>query len=127
MDIGWEAPEPESDAGDETGYFHTGDHRALEEEFLRWLRGVAKIVTEGLAEDYQWLMISMAIGHHYHHHGPLVTPMGPRGLDWLEAVAEDPARGIDLFPWWPARHRRPVLPGPGAGPHVAGRPLARPR
>ena len=77
---------------------------------------VAKLVTEGLAEDYQWMMISMAIGHHYHHHGPLVTPMGPRDVPWLEAVAEDPTRGIDLFPWWPA--------GIGA-PFYLGRALAR--
>ena len=116
MAIDWDAPEDESGTGDETGYFHTGDHRALEEEFLRWLRGVAKLVTEGLEEDYQWMMISMAIGHHYHHHGPLVTPMGPRDVPWLEAVAEDPGRGIDLFPWWPA--------GIGA-PFYLGRALAR--
>lgn len=116
MDIEWPVPGDESGAGDETGYFDTGDHRALEEEFLRWLRGVSALVTEGLEQDYQWMMISMAIGHHYHHHGPLVTPMGPRDLAWLGAVAEDPARGIDLFPWWPA--------GVGA-PFYLGRALAR--
>ena len=102
--------------GDDAGYFHTGDARVLEDEFLHWLREVAKIVVDGLEKDYQWLMISMAIGHHYRHHGPLVTPMGPRGLDWLRAVVEDPRRGIDLFPWW--------APGMGA-PFYLGRALAR--
>ena len=116
MDIDWDAPEDESGTGDETGYFHTGDPRALEDEFLEWLRGVAKLITDGLEQDYQWMMISMAIGHHYHHHGPLVTPMGPRDVRWLEAVAEDSIRGIDLFPWWPA--------GIGA-PFYLGRALAR--
>ena len=114
--ITWEAPDPEAGAGDDAGYFHTGDARALEDEFLRWLREIARIVVDGLEKDYQWLMISMAIGHHYRHHGPLVTPMGPRGLEWLRAVAEDPRRGIDLFPWWTT--------GMGA-PFYLGRALAR--
>lgn len=100
MAIEWDPPDDESGPGDETGYFLTGDRPALEEEFLRWMRGVVKVIADGLEEDYQWLMVSMAIGHHYHHHGPLVTPMGPRDLRWLGAVAEDPRRGIDLFPWW---------------------------
>jgi hypothetical protein len=114
--ITWEAPDPGSGEGGEAGYFHTGDARALEEDFLQWLHEVVVIVIEGLENDYQWLMISMAIGHHYRHHGPLVTPMGPRDLDWLRAVAEDPRRGIDLFPWW--------TPGVGA-PFYLGRALAR--
>ena len=44
MAIDWDGPPDESGTGDETGYFHTGDPRALEDEFLRWLRGVAEIV-----------------------------------------------------------------------------------
>jgi hypothetical protein len=112
MDIFWDEPGP----GDESGYFHSGDWRGLEKEFLGWLRGVVTVIADGLEDDYQWLMISMAIGHHYHHHGPLVTPMGPRDLRWLGAVAEDPRRGIDLFSWWPA--------GTGAPFHL-GRALTR--
>jgi hypothetical protein len=45
------------------------------------------------------LMVSMPMGHHYGHHGPIVTPLGPRDRAWLEAVAADPRRGLDLFPW----------------------------
>jgi hypothetical protein len=101
MAIDWNGPDDESGTGDETGYFQTGDRQKLEVEFLHWLRGVVKIVNDGLGQDYQWMMISMAIGHHYRHHGPLVTPMGPRDTQWLDAVAEDPSQGIDLFPWWP--------------------------
>lgn len=116
LGIAWDAPDNSTGDGDETGYFHTADTAALEAEFLAWLRGVVQLVADGLRDDYQWLMISMAIGHHYHHHGPLVTPTGPRGLDWVRTVALDPARGIDLFPWWPA--------GLGA-PFFRGRALAR--
>ncbi len=116
IDIDWDAPDDDPDSRDETGYFHSGDRQALEDEFLRWLSGVTKVIVDGLENDYQSLMISMAIGHHYHHHGPLVTPVGPRDLHWLGAVAEDPRRGIDLFPWWPA--------GVG-GPFHLGRALTR--
>lgn len=114
--IEWDSPGEGSGSGDETGYFRSGDRGALEEEFLRWLGGVARIVADGLARDYQWMMISMAIGHHFRHHGPLVTPLGPRDVRWLRAVAEDPGRGIDIFPWWP--------PGIGA-PYFLGRALTR--
>jgi len=114
--IKWDQPGDDLDTGDETGYFQTGDLRALEDEFLRWLGGVVEIVAEGLTRDYEWMMISMAIGHHYRHHGPLVTPLGARDLHWLKAVTEDSNQGIDLFPWWP--------PGVGASFYL-GRALTR--
>ncbi len=98
------------------GVVEIADRQTIEAEFLDWLGGVARVVREGLDRDYHWMMISMAIGHQYPHHGPLVTPMGPRGVDWLEAVAADPSRGIDLFPWWE--------PGLGA-PFYLGRARAR--
>src|SRR5205814_401036 len=60
----------------------------------------ASVVAENLGEQYSEMMISMPAGHRYPHHGPLVTPLGPRDLGWVEAVADDPRRGIDLFPWW---------------------------
>src|SRR5262249_8501108 len=60
--IDWDGSGDEAGPGDETGYFRTGDPRALEDEFVRWLRGVMQVVGEGLARDYQWMMISMAIG-----------------------------------------------------------------
>jgi hypothetical protein len=112
MDIGWDGPVPE----DEAGYFHTGDRRGLEEEFLGWLRGVVTVAVDRVKGNFRCLVISMAIGHHYFHHGPLVTPTGPRGLRWLWAVADDPRRGIDLFSWWPD--------GTGAPFHL-GRALTR--
>src|SRR5262249_43290486 len=43
---------------------------------------------------------NMPMGHFYPHHGPIVTPLGPRSKEWVEAIAEDSRRGIDLFPWW---------------------------
>ncbi|SIO18133.1 hypothetical protein SAMN05444166_2858 [Singulisphaera sp. GP187] len=98
--IVWDGPDDEAGTGDETGYFHEGDETAVETEFLQWLRQVASIVAEKLSEDYQEMMVSMPIGHRYPGHGPLITPLGPRTLEWVQAVASDPTQGIDLFPWW---------------------------
>ena len=125
MAIDWDGPSAEEGTGDETGYFHTGDPKALEDAFLHWLRGLVGIIAEGLGNDYQWLMISMAIGHHYHHHGPLVTPMGPRGLEWLRPSPRNPRGGSTCSPGGrPASAPRSTWGGPwrGCGGTSAGGP-----
>lgn len=100
LGIAWDEPDDEAGTGDETGYFHDGDRGAVEEEFLRWLRSIALVVAENIGQGYREMMISMPMGHRYPHHGPLVTPLGSRDLAWLDAVADDRRRGVDLFPWW---------------------------
>lgn len=112
--LAWDVPD--EDGGDETGYFHTGDQSAVDAEMVRWLRSIVSVLKENLKKDCDWMMVSMPLGYHYQHHGPLVTPLGPRDLSWLDAVAADPRRGIDLFPWWE--------PGLGASFYL-GRALCR--
>jgi hypothetical protein len=98
--VSWEPPDEEEGGGDETGYFNTRDRNAVEEEMLRWLKQMAEIVKESMAAGAAWFMLSMGTEHSYRHHGPVVTPLGPRDRAWLGAVADDPRRGIDMFPWW---------------------------
>jgi hypothetical protein len=98
--IQWDPPDEESGSGDETSYFYTGDGAAVSREFLKWLKSLATLVIEQAEEGLGQMHISMPLGHRYPHHGPMVTPMGPRDLDWLRRVAADPSQGIDLFPWW---------------------------
>jgi hypothetical protein len=97
--IRWQEPNPD-DGGDETGYFYTRSAEAVEEEMLVWLRTVATVVLETLDQDHHTIKLSMPTNRSYPEHGPVVTPMGPRDRDWLQAVVEDPVQGIDLFPWW---------------------------
>jgi hypothetical protein len=82
---------------DETGYFYKRDPVAVEEEMLKWLRGMVRMI---LDREFEWLMVSMPLGHHYSSAGPMVTPLGPRGGEWLDAVSVDPRMGTDIFPWW---------------------------
>jgi hypothetical protein len=42
----------------------------------------------------------MRFGQVFEHPGALLTPLGPRDEAWLRAVAEEPQRGKDVFPWW---------------------------
>jgi hypothetical protein len=86
--------------GDESGYFVSGDRAALEEEFFKWLLGVADTVAECLAEGSSGLMISMSTDVMFEFDGAVATPLGPRSDDWVEAVRRDPRAGIDVFPWW---------------------------
>jgi hypothetical protein len=99
-DITWDPPDEEEGGGDETGYFDSGDRAAVEEEMLRWLKQMAAIVRESMDGGAAWFMLSMGMDHSYRQHGPVVTPLGPRDRAWLDAVADDPRRGTDLFPWW---------------------------
>ncbi len=100
LGVTWQPPDPATGEEDAGGYFVRRDVSALEDEFLEWLQQIARIVLDRLSGDYKSLMISMPIGHTYPHVATLATPMGPRGRDWLEAVADDPRRGVDIFPWW---------------------------
>jgi hypothetical protein len=99
LGIAWDAPDAEG-GGDETGYFHNGNADAVREEMLTWLGSMARVVLENMNEDYSGFMVGMPLGHHYPYHGPVITPLGPRGRAWFEAVAADPSRGRDFFPWW---------------------------
>jgi hypothetical protein len=95
--VTWDPPDGESGAG--TRYFHDGDRSALEREFLQWLRSTAAIVHENASKG-GWHSVSMPAGHRYETDGQVVTPMGFRDAAWFAAVAADPAKGTDIFPWW---------------------------
>jgi len=72
---------------------------------LQWLQAMAKFVLENKSGDLHGFMIAMPLGHTYFTPGEerrVLTQMGPRDLAWFTAVAEDPLRGMDFFPWWSA-------------------------
>jgi hypothetical protein len=104
LDVEWEPPDEEEGTGDDTGYFVTGDHDALESEMLRWLQRTAGVLLEHQKDHDTGLSLSMPLSPRYH--GPpdaaLLTQMGPRDADWLRRVHDDPHAGIDVFPWWAA-------------------------
>jgi hypothetical protein len=116
LGVTWDPPNPRTGVGDETGYFQTTDPAAVEREMLAWLKQVAHELLHAHRQRASDLQLGMASGHIYRHDGVVATPMGPRDLAWAEAVAADPHRGIDLFPWW--------QPGQGAS-YDLGRALCR--
>jgi hypothetical protein len=100
MGIGWEPPDEDEGTGDETGYFHTGDKAALEEEMLRHLRALARILDENLRADGSFEMsLSMPMDHSFEG-GPIKTIVGVRDAEWLRRVQAEARNGSDLFPWW---------------------------
>jgi hypothetical protein len=107
-DVGLRWAPPGDEEFDETGYFHSRDRRALEEEMLAWLGGLAKAVRRDIADHApeSVLTVNLPIGTSFESSLPVVTPVGPRDLAWFDRVAADARQGIDLFPWWE--------PGPGA-------------
>jgi hypothetical protein len=89
------------EGGDDTGYFATRDPGAVRAEMLRWLAALARVVAEkALPREAEVRMVSMPMGYTYPDAGCVVTPLGPRSLDWFRAVAAESRRGVDFFPWW---------------------------
>jgi len=91
LGVHWESVE------DDTGYYAGGDFSTVEREMLVWIGAVARLVLE---KDAVGLMVSLPTTHRFAFDGALATPLGPRSIDWVKAVAADPSVGRDLFPWW---------------------------
>ena len=101
--VTWDDPDQAEGTGDETGYFFGGEANAVRQEMLRWLGALAHIITdEQFAEESHVRMVSMPLGYTYPEHQGILTPLGPRNRDWFRLVADEPARGMDFFPWWNA-------------------------
>ena len=100
--LAWDAADAEEGTGDETGYFFDGNVQTVRQEMLRWLGALAHVVTdEHLGKESHVRMVSMPMGYSYPEAEGIQTPLGPRLADWFRAVADEPARGIDFFAWWP--------------------------
>jgi hypothetical protein len=87
---------------DETGYFFTGDRKAVEDEMLLHLQAIARVSVETLEATgstiENW---HMRMGHSYAEYpGGIRTPMGVRSKEWIRAVLDDPRNGKDIYPWW---------------------------
>jgi hypothetical protein len=100
--VEWDSPQEEVEA-DETGYFFQRDAEAVQREMLRWLSAVAGIVIENCKEgaDIGVRMVSMPLDRSYPDQAGILTPTGPRTLEWFQARIDAPGQGIDFFPWWP--------------------------
>ena len=79
------------DCIDPTGYFAGRQRAPLEEHFLRWL-----------AEECSRNPRSVGLSAYFSFPAEVLTPLGPRTVDWTRAVARDPLCGTDFFPWWSA-------------------------
>jgi len=88
-------------SADDTGYFFGGTREAVERSMLRYLGTLSNLVQEMLSkvEGHGEMALSMPLGHNYVG-GPIRTPTGPRSMEWLARVRDDPRNGLDLFPWW---------------------------
>jgi hypothetical protein len=115
LKFAWDPPDRNQGFEDQTGHFHKPDASAVETHALSWLQNVASRILQLMSDDYGGIQISLPETTIFEHDRVLASCMGPRSLEWLEKTAQDPSRGIDLFPWWQA--------GQGAAYHL-GRALS---
>lgn len=116
LDITWDPPDEKEGSGDESGYFHSGNRRSVDEEMLSWLKNLAKSLLEMTLNGSTGITVSLPMNQITLAPGVILTPLGPRDKAWIEAAHKDPTRGIDIFPWWKD----------GIGPHFyLGRAMIR--
>lgn len=111
FDICWEATNSERGLGDPTGYFETGDEMQLYRLVLDWFREQAVAALVHVRDSGSATSLLLPEQVVFTHDGVVATPMGPRGIEWLELVSKKPAHAIPVFPWW--------QPGQGARSHLA--------
>lgn len=85
---------------DPSGFFTDEDEDALERAMLASVGEVTAQVLELVDRGQKGIALFMPMGHSYEHDGVIATVLGPRSEAWLRAVAEDPRRASDIFPWW---------------------------
>ncbi len=98
----WERPEESSeDYGDETDYFFSGDEGRLVENVACWLQAVANTFFDGsLEEADRGIALCMPMDPQFEADEIAITPLGPRGRDWLYETAQEGNKGKDFFAWW---------------------------
>jgi len=98
----WQRSEDESrEYDDETGYFFTGDEQQVFAHMTRWLQSLAKVFFDGrLDPDSTGVILSMSPDTHFESDELAITPLGPRGREWIYQTSQDGARGRDFFAWW---------------------------
>jgi hypothetical protein len=98
----WQRSEEESgEYDDETGYFFTGDERQVFAHMTRWLQSLAKVFFDGrLDPESTGVALSMSPNTHFESDELAITPLGPRGREWMYQTSQDGATGKDFFAWW---------------------------
>lgn len=85
---------------DQTDYFQTRDRPRLERRMLDWFATLCRTLLEPNLADVGPLAIALPLGFRHAETAFALTPSGPRTREWIQAVAEDPAKGREFFPWW---------------------------
>jgi hypothetical protein len=98
----WEQPDESSeDYGDEADYFFTGDEEQLCDNMACWLQAVANSFFEPpIGPNDRGIALCMPMSPHFEADQIAITPLGPRGRDWLYETAQEGTRGKDFFAWW---------------------------
>jgi len=98
----WQRSEDESrEYDDETGYFFSGDEQQVFAHMTRWLQNLAKVFFDGrLDPESTGVALSMSPNTHFESDELALTPLGPRGREWMYQTSEDGDRGRDFFAWW---------------------------
>jgi hypothetical protein len=82
------------DCTDPTGFLMSNDPAAAERHFLECLAAMCARAPAAVG------MPDGPGAARFLYPAEVLTPLGPRTREWAAAVAADPARGRDFFPWW---------------------------
>jgi hypothetical protein len=98
----WQRPDEESeDYCDEAEYFFTGDEQRVFDNMTCWLQAVANtFFDEPLDANDHGIALCMPMDIQFEAEQLAITPLGPRGREWLYETSKDGSEGKDFFAWW---------------------------
>ncbi len=97
FEFDWDEPDANHDPA---RYFVSEDRGRLERHFLHWLATTCTTALRDGPTASGIYTIGMPRQPKFRHAGPVLTPLGPKPVEWLREVSADPDRGIEFFAWW---------------------------
>jgi hypothetical protein len=90
-----------SEIDDQTGYYESRDLSALEDSMIEWFQGLCHVMLrEG--EQPEQVSLCMPIGAGFRSADPaaIITPIGPRDVEWMRRCIADADAAREFFVWW---------------------------
>jgi hypothetical protein len=98
----WQASDADSgDYCDEADYFFTREPQNVFDQMTSWLQALANTFFDGTLESPdKAVVLCMPLDSGFQSEQFAITPLGPRGRNWLLETSRDGVKGADFFAWW---------------------------
>jgi hypothetical protein len=98
FDMSWESEDDDNESRDRNNpTFFSRDPEQTYYQMFGWLATMAS--SANMMAGSGSFHLAMPPAHQFMSDKPLITCMGARSSEWLQAVSKNPGAGADVFPW----------------------------